>query len=465
MPRRAPIQTTEFADPVTLRVVDIGVDGKAVAQADSGKTVFVDGGLPGETISARIFARSKRYDRAKLVSIVAPSVDRVAAACAHFGVCGGCAWQDLSYDAQLRLKKKQTIDALARLGGFNDVTVDNPIGSSDRFYYRNKMEFSFHRDSEDPSAVLSLGLHSRERFDSVFDVTDCRLESPRVNPILAWLREYATAQSLPAYDKRLHVGFLRFVVIREGKNTGESMVHLVTTSGEFPDARRLSEEFARAFPEVTTLTRSVTDTRANVAYGELADIFFGPGFIRERILDHTFRVYPNSFFQTNTTQTERLYTLIQNYASLAPHERVLDLYCGAGTITLTLAPQCMEIIGVESEPVAIRGAIENAADSRVANARFIAGDVRATLRERKSEFHATNVIITDPPRAGMSPRAIYHMTDLGATRIVYVSCNPGAFARDAASIRERGYALRQVTPVDMFPHTPHIELVTLFVRN
>ncbi len=446
---------------IDVAVVDLSIDGSAVGHDDGGKVVFLDGGLPGERVRARVIERKKRYDRARVVEVIAKSPERTGASCCHFDICGGCAWQDLEYGAQLRFKRKQVIDALTRLGGFAEITVEDPIPAPKQFYYRNKMEFSFNVGSDSP-ASLNLGLHHKGEFAKIFDVEECLLQSPVSNAIVQFVREYTRTNKIPAYDVRNHNGYLRFVVIREGKLTGELMVHVITASGDFPDISGFVTNLRAVAPEITTIVHSKTDTRSNIAYAESSETLFGAGYIHERILGKVFRINPGSFFQTNSEQTERLYTIALERAELRAGDTALDLYCGAGTIGICAADRVAQVIGVESEPSAIEAAWINARENNAHNVRFISGDVRKTLREQKKEFGRIDVVIVDPPRAGMHPRAVFHMSTLGARRIVYVSCNPSTFARDAALLCREGYRLGTVSPVDMFPHTAHIELVATF---
>ncbi|HSH00395.1 MAG TPA: 23S rRNA (uracil(1939)-C(5))-methyltransferase RlmD [candidate division Zixibacteria bacterium] len=442
-------------------IVDLTHKGQAVAKLESGKVIFLDRGLPGERARIAINSKSRRYNRGRVLELVELSPDRRDPDCRHFDICGGCAWRDLDYPAQLRFKRKQVIDSLERIGKLVDAPVDEIVPAEPLNFYRNKMEFSFNRNPETP-AGFNLGLHERGRYSRVFDVHDCLLQSPRSNAIIAWVREFAQRQGLPAYDVQEHTGYLRFLMIREGKRTGELMINLVTTTETLSCAEAFVSECRERFPEVTTIVQNMNDRRSNIAYGDREEILYGPGYIHEEILDRRFRVYANSFLQTNSYQTETLYRLALERAELRPTDRLFDLYCGAGTIGICAASQVAEVVGIELEASAIQAALENAELNGVSNACFLSGGVRETLRERRDELRSADVMIIDPPRAGMHPRAIYHASRFQARRIVYVSCSPPAFARDAALFAEQGYQLRRVIPVDMFPHTVHTELVAVF---
>ncbi len=446
-----------------FEIVDLGHDGKSIARPKDGssKVAFLDRGLPGEVVLAEIYKRSRRYDRGRVTEIVESSPERVDSECSHFSICGGCSWQDLGYESQVKYKRKRIVDSLERLGGFEDIKVNEVITAERTKYYRNKMEFSFNVEPESKNG-FALGLHHRGEFSKIFDVQECLLESESSNRILEWFRSYVCKNSIPAYDVKNHNGYLRFVMIREGKHTGETMVNIVTTTEEFPQKEKFVAEFIKAFPEITTITHNRNDRLSNIAYGDSEEILYGSGFINEAILGHTFRVYANSFMQTNSYQVEALYQLALNSAEFRSDDRVFDLYCGAGTIGICAADQVKEIVGVELEESAIIAAKENAQLNNIDNTTFYHGGVRETLREKKQELKNADVILVDPPRAGMHPRAVYHASTFGARRIVYVSCSPGAFVRDAALFRDNGYQLQELTPVDMFPHTTHIELVAIF---
>lgn len=439
-----------------------------MARLENGKVIFLDRGFPGETVLAQISQRARRYNRGKTLEILSESPDRIAASCRHFQECGGCSWQDLAYPAQLLQKKKLIVDALQRLGGFENIPVADPLPAESNFFYRNKMEFSFNRD-QTTEAGFTLGLHHRGEFARVFDISECLLQSKLSNEIVIWLRDFVRQvnsedNSLEAYDVVNHTGFMRFLMIRQSLGTGEVMINIVTTLGDFPHAQRLVDSCLERFPQVTTIVRNMNDRKSNIAYGDEQEILHGPGFIVEVTLGKRFRVYANSFLQTNSSQTETLYSLALAKAGLTGTERVFDLYCGAGTIGICAAEQAAEIIGIELEPTAVRAAIENASDNNVDNIGFIEGGVRETIRERFAELGEADVLFIDPPRAGMHPRAVFHAARLGARRIVYISCNPSTFARDAELFARVNYRLVEVSPVDMFPHTAHIELVSVFVK-
>jgi 23S rRNA (uracil1939-C5)-methyltransferase len=445
---------------ITVEVTDLAFDGKAVGQND-GKVVFMNAGLPGETVEAEITRCKPRYDHARVTRIIDRAPERIEAPCQHFDICGGCAWQDLQYDQQLKYKEKQVADCLARLGHLEDVQVLPIMPAEEQFFYRNKMEFSFNvADSS-----FRLGLHERGRFDSIFDVEQCHLQSESSNRIVAAVREWVVANEVPVYDIMEQIGYMRFLVVREGKRTGQIMVNVVTNLGPLPDQGGLIELLTKTVPEITTVLHSQTGSKGNVAVGEIETVLTGPGYIEEQLFDKRFRIRSNSFFQTNSNQAERLYQTGFDMLSASPDDRIMDLYCGTGTIGLLLADRVKEVIGVELVEDAVRAAHQNAELNNVTNISFYQGHVKEYLRTEAADAGEIHAVIVDPPRAGMNPKALRRLIRMHPPKLLYISCNPATFARDAAELTKQGYQLPAVQPVDMFPHTMHVELVGLFIAQ
>lgn len=448
---------TDFT-PVELQIEDLAYDGKSVAHRD-GKVVFLKGGLPGERVLARITRSRPRYDDGYVTEVLDKSPHRIAPRCEHVGVCGGCTWQDLLYQQQLAFKTKQVQDCLERLGQLPDVPVLPALGAAEQFGYRNKMEFSFHGIAD---GGFTLGLHRRGKFDEIFDVHTCHLQDEVGNKIVRRVREFAKQTGIPVYDVRFHRGFLRFLVIRHARSTGQVMINLVTNYGDFPDPNQLIETLRGAAPKITTVVQNRNGQKSNIAVGESEQVLYGPGFIEERLSGMTFRIRANSFFQTNTLQAATLYQTAFDQFDPQPHESVLDLYCGGGAIGILLAPRVRQVIGVELAPAAVHAATETAAINGIENIGFYQQDVSAYLRELPTPLPADQSIIIDPPRAGMHPKVLKRLIELRPHKLLYISCNPATFARDARVLVAAGYHLPSVTPVDMFPHTMHIELVGRF---
>ncbi len=448
---------------IELDIVDLAYNGKAVGYLD-GKVTFVDGGLPGERVAARITKSKKRFNQARLLRVLTPSPDRIAPECPHYQICGGCTWQDLDYQKQLEYKRNQVIASLEHLGRFSGDVVADIHPSPERFFYRNKMEFSFHV-SDESSRGFVLGLHECGRFDRIFDLERCHLQSELSNRLVNFIREKVAELRIPVYDLVAHSGFLRFLVVREGKNTGQVLLALVTSDGDFAARGQLVPAIVDTFPEVTTIVHVANPTITNIARGTIREVLHGPGYIEEEILGFRFRINPGSFFQTNSRQTEALYRAALDLADLRSQDTVLDLYCGAGTISLCAAKNARQVIGVEIEPEAVDAARINAQINDINNARFLAGEVRRIILADELKDDSFDRIFVDPPRAGMHPEALRRLLDIGAPKIVYISCNPATFARDARMLADGNYSLETVIPFDMFPHTMHIEVVAAFQKN
>ena len=447
--------------PETFEVEDLAFDGKAVAHRD-GKVIFLDAGLPGEQVVAQVTLSKKSFDLAAVKEVTRKSADRVPARCVHVAECGGCSWQDLDYTKQLFYKRKQVVDCVERIGGLESVLVHETIGSPELFHYRNKMEFSFAPTHDNG---FSVGLHRRGHFDEIFDLQKCWIAGETTNNLVEWFRKFIAENSISVYDVLSFTGYARFLQIRETTNTGQVMVNFVTNLGPIPNRTNLIESMQRDFPQVATLVHNQTGKKANIAAGDIEQIAFGPGYVEERLFDFRFRIRANSFFQTNTRQTETLYQTAFDMLTLQKYERLLDLYCGIGSIGILAAPHVSEVVGVELVGDAIKAARENADINNVHNIRFIEGDTKDVLASQVEAGDQFDVVIVDPPRAGMHPKALKRILELAPTKLGYISCNPATFARDAADIVRAGYRLPEVRPIDMFPHTKHIELVGVFFRQ
>jgi 23S rRNA (uracil1939-C5)-methyltransferase len=464
-------------DELDLYVERYGAEGKGIARID-GFVVFVRGGVPGDRVSARLAKVSKNFAEADVVSVVEPSTHRTLPRCAHFGTCGGCVWQHLAYPAQMEFKRQQVVDALERIGGFSDVTVQPTIGASDAFYYRNKMEFSFGvrwltREEMDaagggvgdgqPIQRFALGLHIPQRFDRVLDVRECFLQSEESTAIVNAVREFALAKELTIYSTLTHTGYLRNLVIREGRHTGDRMVNLVTSEERPAVMQEFIGMICDRFPSVTTVVNNITTRKSQVATGDREIVLFGPGFIRERIGSRQYKISANSFFQTNTLQAERLYDTACAMADLRRSDTLFDLYSGTGTIALHAADRVASVVGIEAVPAAVDDARRNAEEQGVTNCTFLLGDLKEKIVndvEWLERIDAPSVMIVDPPRAGMHPKVVDRIRELHPQRIVYVSCNPATQARDLKILCAEGsYVIDAVQPVDMFPHTMHVENV------
>lgn len=443
-------------DEISLRIDRLAYGGRGVGR-HNGFVVFVPDTAPGDRVRARLWRVKPGYAEADLLGVEVPSRLRTAAPCPHFGPCGGCVWQHLTYAAQAAAKEAIVRESLAHLGGLRDVAVEPVVCMAAPWYYRNKMEFSFH--------PAGLGLHRRGAFDKIVPIETCLLESPRTNIILAEFDAFARASGLSAYDPRSHTGMLRQVVIREAKGTGQVMAALVTAAPEVPRLRALAERLMTAVPEIVSVVHAVNPGVSDGAPLSGMTVVAGQPHIHEVLAGLTFRIGLETFFQTNTAQAERLVGAVETYAGLGGGETVLDLYCGVGTFALALARRAARVYGIEIVPAAIDAARENASLNRLANTEFAAGDVRRLLPDTVARTGPPDVLVLDPPRSGAGSRVMRKIAAAGAARIIYVSCNPTTLAPDLRDLVAAGYVIRRAQPLDLFPHTYHVECVVLAERT
>jgi 23S rRNA (uracil1939-C5)-methyltransferase len=443
-----------------LEVESLAYGGNGVARLN-GFVVFVRRGLPGDRVRARVTKVKRSHAEALATEVVRPGPERVEAPCAHFPVCGGCRFQDLAYEAQLAQKQMQVRDALQRLAGISEPPLEPIVPCEPEiFHYRNKLEYSFTPTPSGPA----LGFHRAGRWDEVLEVERCWLTDEVGNRIRDAVRDWAREERLEAYSQDDQSGYLRHLVVRQGRNTGQALVQLVTAKGERFETGYLVEVLRR-IPEVRSIHWAVNDTPAEVT-NLPSRLLWGEEWIEEELCGLRFRVRPNAFLQTNTAMAERLYGLAGNSAGLDGGETVWDLYCGIGTIGLTLARRALTVWGIEVSEESVACALENAERNEIANAAFFAGNVGQVVDELLERSGLPDVIIVDPPRAGLAGKALRRLGGVGAPRLVYVSCNPTTLAGDAKTLQgEYGYELIGVTPVDMFPHTPHVECVALLERR
>jgi 23S rRNA (uracil1939-C5)-methyltransferase len=442
-----------------LHVDSLAYGGNGVARLN-GFVVFIRRGLPGDTVRARVTKVKRSHAEAVAVEVVEPSAERVDAPCAHFPACGGCRFQDLAYDAQLEAKQEQVREALRRIGGIAEPPVERIVPAESQFFYRNKLEYSFTATPDGPA----LGFHRAGRWDEVLEIEKCWLTTDLGNAIRGAVRDWAREERLEAYDQAEHTGYLRHLVVREGRNTAQVLVQLVTAAGERFD-RDEFVEVLRRFPEVRSIHWAVNETPAEVT-NLPTTLLWGDEAIEEELCGLRFRVRPNAFLQTNTAMAERLYALAGEFAGLSGGQTVYDLYCGIGTIGLTLASRALTVWGVDASEESVACALENAELNGITNAAFFAGEAADSLAELSERAGKPDVVVVDPPRAGLSNKAVRRLGRLEAPKIVYVSCNPTTLAGNVKELAVSwGYRLERVRPVDMFPHTPHVESVSLLTRS
>ncbi|MDX6610074.1 MAG: rRNA (uracil1939-C5)-methyltransferase [Solirubrobacterales bacterium] len=432
-------------EQLEVEIESLAFGGRGVARAD-GMVVFVAGALPGDRVRAEITKAKKRFAEARTIELLEPGADRIADRCVHDGEpCPGAPWQGLSYERQLVQKAEQIDEALRRIGGLDDFELEKTEPAIEQWRYRNKLEYSFGDRDGEPI----LGFHARGRWDLIVDVEDCQLASERGNAARNAVREWARLESVPAYDGAERTGALRNLIVREGWRTGQIQTRLVTSATRFPK------------PPVDLHTAIEGDSGSTDGPTGV----LGEERLREELFDLKLEMSHGAFFQTNTEMAERLYGVAADYAGLNGSERVFDLYCGIGTIGLTMAKRAGEVWGLEIVPEAIADAERNAEQNKVENAHFMTGSARTGVRPLIEKAGKPDVVVIDPPRAGLSQKIVRRVLECEAKRIVYVSCNPTTLAPNAAQMVEAGYTLRRVKPVDMFPQTPHIECVALLEKT
>lgn len=450
-----------------IRVEDYAAEGKSLARVD-GKVIFMENVVPGDVVDVRLLKNKKDWAEGVPLQFHSYSSERVAPFCSHFGICGGCQWQMLPYEKQLQYKSKQVADVLQRIGKVSLPGIQQILGAADTKYYRNKIEYTFGNkrfllkeeiaDETISSEQNVAGFHAKGFFDKVVDIDHCYLQAEPTNAIRLAVKDFAKTNNWSFYDIRNHTGFLRTMQVRLC-TTGELMVNIVVAENDEEKISKLMEYVMLQFPAITTLLYTV-NTKWNDSLYDLEPVtWHGKGYAIEKLEDFQFKIGPKSFFQTNTKQAEQLYKVTRDFAELTGNETVYDLYCGTGSIGIFVSKKAKKIIGVEMIEDAIEDAKENTALNKLHSTSFFAGDVIDICNDEFFAAHGRpDVIITDPPRAGMHEKLVRKILDITAPVVVYVSCNPATQARDLNLLDEK-YVVTKVQPVDMFPHTHHIENV------
>lgn len=438
-----------------LQIDDLAFGGNGVARLD-GYVLFVSGAIPGDKVRAVVTKRKRHYGEARTLEVVSPSPERVDPVADH----PGAPWQVLPYERQLEIKQAQVADALTRLGKLEGFELQDIVPAVEQWRYRNKLEYSF---GGGPGDELVCGFHAPGSWETIVGLDDCLLASEAGNRVRGEVLSWARGQGLAPFDRRTHAGLLRNLVVREGRRTGGLQARLVVADGS--DAERIDTDSLHRAVTADAIMITRTDALGETtAHGD-TEIVLGPPKLTEELCGLTFGISPTAFFQTNTEMAERLYGVAGEVAGLQGWERVFDLFCGIGTVGLSLAQRAGEVWGVEIVEEAVADAIENARRNDVSNAQFFAGDVRLALRDLVEKAGKPDVLVVDPPRAGLSQKVVRRIIEANPKRVVYVSCNPTTLAPNAAQLVEAGYVLRRVRPVDMFPQTPHIECVALLERG
>lgn len=450
-------------DTLELTIDKMAYGGHGIGRAN-GLVFFVRGAVPGDRISAKIQRKKKGYAEANLVELLAPSADRVEAPCPYSGYCGGCQWQHVRYETQLSYKKGHVNESMTHIGGLKHVLVHEVITPESTFAYRNKMEFSFsdrrwflphELHTREMEGSFALGLHVPGTYHKVIDVEACLLQHERGNLILREAKKYVKASGTPVYGLKSHEGFWRFLTIRYSRAFNQWMVNLITSEERPEVVQPLADILHGKISNIKTVVNNINTRKASIALGEREIVLSGDGLIKDKIGPYTFQISANSFFQTNSLAYQKLYQKVVDYAELKGNETVLDLYSGTGTIPISLASKVRTVIGIEISESAVMDAMRNCEENGIHNCKFLCGDIREKL---SSIAHRPDVLIIDPPRAGMHKDVLPQVLSLSPKTIVYISCNPATMARDIGGLI-RDYELVEIQPVDMFPHTYHIEVV------
>lgn len=456
---------------INLEIIKLSSDGRGVSKTSNGLVVFTDKTLPGDKVNIKIKKRYPNYAVGEAVEITEHSRNKIKPRCKHFGVCGGCKIQNLVYEQQLIYKKETVRDKFEKIGGFGDVDILPVIGSEETFFYRNKMEFSFSEDkwydkieNNSDRKNFSLGLHIPGFHTKIIDIEECFLQSEITSKLLDFTREFFKERMLSIYSTKTHSGYLRFLIIRIGKRTGDIMLNLITYDFQKELAFEYEKQIKDKFPELTTIINSTSVNKAQIAVSEKSYNLYGEGFIYEKLFfnnrEYVFKISPNSFFQTNTLQAEKMFEIISDSGKFSENDIVLDLYCGTGAISILISQLVQKVIGVEIVEDAIFDGTQNLYTNEINNVEFVISDIKQFMSKFISSENRDNInkIIIDPPRAGLHPEICRVLSRTEYDRIVYVSCNPATQARDLKMICSDGkYVIDRVQPIDMFPHTLHIE--------
>ncbi len=456
---------------VELTIESLAFGGMGVAHLGDMVT-FVKNAIPGQKVAARITKKRSSYLEAMSLEVLNESPHFIDVKCEHFADCGGCTFQNLKYAEQTMAKEMQVKDVFRRIGGFPDVECKPIVTCDDTFHYRNKMEFTFSSHEFVPEsekkrepADFALGLHAPGRWDKILDIKNCHIQPPIANEILKTIKELT--KDLKPYNMREHTGFLRNVMIRVGANTNEVMINFVTSRDDKKALAPIRDSLVSKFLTITSIVNNITTRKSGVSSGEHQTLLHGNEYMLEKLGEYQFMISANSFFQPNTVQAEKLYDIVLEESKLSGKEIVYDLFCGTGSISLYISKYAKMIYGFELMMPAVQDAMQNAVHNKVKNAWFFAGNLENMFSKNQEakDLDLPDVVIVDPPRAGMHQKTVEDILEKFPKRIIYISCNPATQARDVALLCSENYKLKRLRPVDMFPHTPHVENVATLVRK
>lgn len=452
-----------------LEIIDLAFGGKGLAKPD-GFPVFIDRCVPGDIVFAKITKKKKSWAEGKLINIIKRSSLRTEGKCKYCNYCGGCKWQQIEYDLQLEYKKRHVTESIEHIGKLKDVLVKDVIPSDPIFEYRNKMEFSCSSKrwllpdelaNEDIKKDFGIGLHVPGTFDKVIDIKQCEIMPAQGNLILDDVRNFIKESDLPAYHLRTHEGFWRFLMLRHSVAFDAWMVNIVTTQKNLDVVQELASRLTEKYPNIASVMNNITDSKSGVSTGKEEICLAGKDYIKEKLGEFEFKISANSFFQTNTKSCEKLYSKVSEYAALTGKEVVIDLYSGTGTIPIWLSGQAKMVYGIEIVKSAVVDAKKNATLNGIENCEFLEGDIKDVLPTLKQK---PDVMIIDPPRVGMHKDVVGQVLTISPEKIVYVSCNPATLARDLEMLAPH-YDIKEIQPIDMFPHTYHIESIALLTKK
>lgn len=475
-------------DILELSIIKYAFEGKGIAKIhretnppaeikEENFVVFVQGAYPGDVVKAKIRKVKKNYAEAQLLEVLVASDKRIKPECKYFGVCGGCKQQDLDYKFQTEYKYLQVEEIFRKLGGLTDFTMELILQSDKKYFYRNKMEFSFADKrwltNEEISSEIkiendfALGLHIPGLYDKVLDINECLLQSEVSNGILNLTRDFFKSRNLSIYTTKTHTGYLRNLIVKQSSHSNDLMVNIVTSTYDKELIKEYSENLLNNFPTITTIVNNISAKKALIALGDYEEVVFGDGYIHDTIGSFKFRISANSFFQTNTLQAEKLYNTALEFAGLNQDEIVYDLYSGTGTISIFISKSAKKVYGFEVVDSSVHDANVNKEINGISNVEFYQADLYKTFLPivEVNKIPKPDVVIVDPPRSGMHTNTISDVITLSPRKIVYVSCNPTTQVRDINLFVKSGYKLVRVKPVDMFPQTHHVENVAELIKE
>ena len=455
-------------EEVELLISDLAFGGRGISKLDD-LVFFVKDAIPGQKVIAKISKIKKKYVEAYKIKTLEQSKDEIEPECEHFNWCGGCTIQQLDYQKQLHYKQKQISQILDKIGKIKNVDINPIIGCDKTFFYRNKMEYTFSGNpwyiGDESYDDIIIGLHIPKRFDKILNINKCHINNKIFNDILTLTKEVVVKEKLIPYDVVKHTGFLRFLVLRIGVHTNEVMVNLVTAGYNPKSLQPLVDKLKENNSNIKSIVNTINTKKSNIVSGTYK-LLYGKEFINEKIGDYLFKISPNSFFQTNSYQVKILYDYIIKIAKLKKSDVLYDLYCGTGTIGIYVSKLVKKVYGIEIVENAVEDASHNVKINNINNIEFYHGDLKKILNnDTISKIEKPDVVIIDPPRPGLHPSTMKHLINLSPKKIIYVSCNPATMARDIEILSNQKYLIKDMQPIDMFPHTPHIECITILIIN